>query len=137
MLTTHEIIQHDLFCRGGMNRSGGAIYALILQAPRTITQLADKTGLSRSTVHRALKRMAETVDPQTGEVIPLVCQVGRLWHAVSGQDLNQLARLRGVAGMRERRAVRHEAERRNYRAFLLRNPSFRRRKSRPHGQSKP
>lgn len=86
----------------------------------TAVELAASTGKHRTTVWRALERMAHMVDPDTGEVLRLVEADGDGWRACDDVDLAAVARAVGTAGAGERQRARHEDERRGFRRAIAR-----------------
>jgi hypothetical protein len=106
-----EVICHDAFhFGGGLNKSAAEIYWCLKQEPMTAIQLIEKTGRGRSTVFRALNRMASIVDTRTGELIPMVKSADGLWSADTSVDLNRVALILGTAGIgkRKREQYKHE-----------------------------
>jgi hypothetical protein len=114
-----QIVAHDAFRYGGLNSSAGEVYwRLLLDGPLTAREISDRTGVSRPSVFRGLARMSRLVDEATGEMFNLVKKDGKQWRAFPDIDLEQVARIVGTAGKRERQKKQHEEERRKWRKYL-------------------
>jgi hypothetical protein len=106
-----EIISHDVFrYGGGLNKSAAEIYWCLKQEPMTANQLIESTGRGRSTVFRALNRMASIVDTRTGEIIPMVESVDGIWNIASFVDLSRVALILGTAGIGKRKREQYRRE---------------------------
>ena len=78
-----DIVSHDAFrFGGGLNKSGAIVYWHLCIEPMNAKGLITKTGMSRRTVFRALRRMSKIVDIKTGEIIQMVTKVDKKWHPV-------------------------------------------------------
>ncbi|MFC1921800.1 helix-turn-helix domain-containing protein, partial [Chloroflexota bacterium] len=95
---------HDAFRWSGLGKAAAlVIQALSQEDSLTVAQLAEMTGKHRSTVRRALKKMASIHDPITGEEYPMVEEINQegaanRWRALD-VDLDHVAKILGTKGI--------------------------------------
>ena len=111
-------VSHDAFrFGGGLNKSGAIVYWHLCIEPMNAKRLITKTGMSRRTVFRALRRMSKIVDMTTGEIIQMVTKVGKNWHAEE-VDLSDVAFIVGTSGKGKKQHEKHLAQRKAHRKSL-------------------
>lgn len=104
--------------QGGLSKTPEILLTWLRRQPMTAKELAVRTELDVSTIHKNLKRMSRILDPATGEVLRLVePDDGDTWRAVD-TDLDAVARAVGTAGIGERQRAKHAAERAEWRRTL-------------------
>ena len=109
-----DLLSHDVFrYGGGLNKSAAEVYWTLLHEPMPAMEIIIRTGRSRRTVFRALKRMTNIIDFRTGEIINMVEKDGSLWHARE-VDLGYIAMLVGTAGIRRKQIEKHISQRRRF-----------------------
>ena len=117
-----SIISHDTFRHGaGLNKSAGEIYYMLMQDPMRVKEIVECTGRGKSTVYRALKNMSSIIDSRTGEVIKMVHNQDGVWSANPDINLDQIALIKGSAGIGKRKAAQYRQEQREHRTFLRMN----------------
>ncbi len=108
----------DAFRYAGLGKAAYEVWEQLQATPGLeAAELARRTGRNKSTISRALQRMADLFDPYTGECLPLVKQEGKGWLALD-PDLDDVARAVGTYGAGERQNVQHQAERWAYQYTL-------------------
>ncbi len=111
---------HEAFRERGLGHSAAQIFDLLSQGEAlTINEISKRTGRGRTTVWRVLGRMAQILDPSTGEMLAMVERDGKKWRACDGVDLDAVARVVGTAGASKRQHEQHERERAAHRQALL------------------
>jgi hypothetical protein len=104
-LERRELLNHDAWSRRSAARD---VYRLLLEQPRTFSDVQVATQCSRSVVFGHLRRLRED---------GLARKMGAYWYPVTDTAaLDVVALNRGTAGAAARRSVRSEQERRMYRA---------------------
>ena len=106
------VAQHDCFTwGGGLGVNSALVLAALSQQPGVrIVALASTLNMTRGTVTRCLKRMAEQ---------GLVTHAGRRWYAVDDPDLVATSYEMGVLGRRKKKTKRYQEDRDQYRRWLL------------------
>lgn len=103
---------HDAFrWGGGLNRTGAAIYAILLSESLTDQEIAERTGKNLKTVQRLLKRMSGLVDVITGEICSMVQKDENGFWIGREVDLDHVAKIVGTAGKGKAQRIKHEKER--------------------------
>lgn len=113
-------ITADAFRYRGLGKAALEVWTHLQAQPgMTAGELTTATGRNRSTVNRALARMARLVDPASGEVLRLVERDGDGWRAVTA-DLEAVARAVGTTGTGTRQRAKHDGERAGFRRAMAR-----------------
>ena len=112
---------HDVFRWGGLGKSGLQTWEAILESPKTIEELEEATGKCRKTIKRKLEKMSNLIDMRTGEIVSMVDFDGDKYSPVNNIDLDYIAKLLGTKGMGERQKARHDKERMEHKAFIVKN----------------
>jgi hypothetical protein len=96
----------------GLGKTGSQVWDALEAGALTEIELVQKTGRHVKTIRRMLDRMSspELIDPRTGEVLALVEKVGDKWEHLP-VDLENIARVLGVAGTGAAQKARHKQER--------------------------
>jgi DNA-binding MarR family transcriptional regulator len=114
--------KHDAFWARGLGKSAGQCFELLRRESLTVKELAERTGRTRQTVWRNLKKMSRIADPRTGEIIAIVHRDGNKWRARADVDLDYIARCVGTQGKAERQRTQHARERKDFRARVKLKP---------------
>ena len=110
-----DVASHDVFrYGGGLNGSSAEVYFFLLRwGPMTACEIVQRTGRSKRTVHRVLRRMARIFDSVTGELLALVEKQGDgRWRALENVNLDLIAEILGTAGIGEKQRKKHAEQRR-------------------------
>lgn len=105
-----NIAAHDAFRALGLGKSAADVFKALQAGPLTVGELEQQTGRHRSTIWRVIRKMARIIDPITGEIIPMVEQIGDQWVNLD-VDLDYIAGLLGTAGKLEKEKALHTRER--------------------------
>lgn len=118
-LTLSNVADHDAFRNGGgryakgrLGRRAGDVYALLLQEPLTVEEIAKQIGAHKKTVKRAIDKLRNVIDYQTGELIEMVLNEGGVWYANHEVNLDQIAALKRTYGATGKQRIDYERERR-------------------------
>jgi hypothetical protein len=115
-----QVYRHDAFrYGGGLNRSAADVYLCLSEGPKSAVEIIQRTGRSRATVFRCLKRMSEIIDSTTGEIISMVGNMNGAWELVPGVELDHVALLIGTAGIGKRKQIQYLDEQKSHRKSLF------------------
>jgi len=128
------ILAHDLFRFHGLGSSAGEVWMVLMRETGKgwrVTELAQTTGRSRSTVKRALERMELIINRCTGEVFSIVERRGDIWYALPDADLDRMADLLGTAGAGERQRRKNDYDRWTFKRRVARIKEAREKRAAP------
>jgi hypothetical protein len=115
--THRDILDHDVWRHQGLGKGAQSTYACLgRDGPATGTELRERTGYSRGTIWRHVRRL-QNQGLVTGD------HDGR-HHVVEGVDFDALAVDLEVAGTGERQRVKHQQQRDLYVQYLEEPDSF-------------
>lgn len=112
-------ISEDVFRWGGLNKSGELVWAVLVNGPATVKEIAQQTGRTPRTVRNSINRMTGIVDSLTGEIVDMLETDGQYWYVKPNVDLTLIAQILGTYGTKERQRQRHRREQLAHRRALL------------------
>ncbi len=111
----HELARHDAFAWQGLGRSAARIMATLGDEGRTVSDLANLTGLHPKTVARHLRGLA---DFDLAAFSALAGTWSRIDHANAAEHLDAIADCLGTTGTADRRRDAHVRQREGWAMFV-------------------